>query len=484
MTAQTRSVPNIPAPVIVGAAMLAALAAGRLFAQGHTSIALAVVLAAAYVPLVFLDFPIALAIWAGMLYVSHLSVLSVAPNAIGVLLVVGWLAGGVVSARSARMPVLARHRHLLTAVVLFTAWLGLSRIWSENPGLSEAEVTFWTGPLTFVVVAMTVHSARHVQIIAVALIAGAAVSVLIGLAGGDLSAVSGSVSGAAEGRLRGGGDPNYEAAGYVAALFLAGGLLSVLRGAGRRLALVATMMLVTFGFFATQSRGGLLALGFASLFALIVTPRHRGRILGLIAAAGAGLAAFLSSNPEALARITQAGGGGSGRVDLWTVAWRIFQAHPVVGTGLDSFQRIAPRYVLEPGPLTHVRVIAESPHVVHNTYLQLLAETGIVGLTIFVVIIVASLRSSWLAARRFDAIGQHGQANLARALLTGTAGILAAMFFISDATSYQLWILFALGPVMLTMARATATATAMQLSSERRAQPLSPPPPVLLGPYP
>lgn len=452
MLVPIRSVPNVPAPLIVGAAVLAALVVGRFLAEGRIPIALAIVLTTCYVPLVFLNFQIALAVWAAMLYVSSLPALSVAPNAIGALLIVGWLVGCIVATRPDRLPVLDQHRRLLAAVVLFALWLALSRVWAEDSHFSEVESRIWAGPLTFVIVAMTINSVREVRIIALALLVGAVVSVLIGLSG--LATSDASAAAAAEGRLTGGGgDPNNQAAAFIVAIFLAGALLSVVRRPAGRVLLMVAMALVTLGFFATQSRGGLIGLVVASLVALIVTPRYRGRILALMAAVAAGMAVFLSNNPDALARIKQRDGAGSGREDLWTIAWKIFEDHPVLGVGHNSFQDIAPRYVLDSGPLTYAELIAEDPRVVHNTYLQLLAENGIVGLAIFTFIVVASLCASWLAARRFDAMGQPGHANLSRAVMAGTIGMLVTAFFVSNVTAAVMWILFALGPVMLAIAR-------------------------------
>jgi O-antigen ligase len=89
---------------------------------------------------------------------------------------------------------------------------------------------------------------------------------------------------------------------------------------------------------------------------------------------------------------------------------------------------------------------------VHNTYLQLLVESGVIGLVFFLIVVVGSLGASWLAARRFDALGRRDYANLARAVLIGTVGMLAASFFLTNGNNFQLWLLFALGPAMLTMA--------------------------------
>jgi putative inorganic carbon (hco3(-)) transporter len=176
-------------------------------------------------------------------------------------------------------------------------------------------------------------------------------------------------------------------------------------------------------------------------------------VLGWTLIAAAGLVVYLQFQPSALDRLTHLSGGGSGRQDVWTVAWRIFRAHPLVGIGLDNFTVFEPRYALDPGRLTDVRVIVETPVIVHNTYLQLLVETGPIGLVALLIVVLISLRASWLAARRFDALGRGDYANLARAVLIGTIGILAADFFISNGNDFLLWILFALGPVMLTLAK-------------------------------
>src|SRR5207248_1220045 len=81
--------------------------------------------------------------------------------------------------------------------------------------------------------------------------------------------------------------------------------------------------------------------------------------------------------------------------------------------------------------------------------------TGIVGLILFLVVVLGSLRASWLAAQRFEAAGETRDANLARSILIGTVGMLAAMFFISDGGDLRLWVLFALGPVLLSLASRT-----------------------------
>lgn len=445
------AVPQIPAALIAGAALLISAAAARLIAGGHMSLGIGVVLAVSYIPLVLIDLPVAIAVGAGLFFIEHLRVLSVGPSAVEFVLLFAWL--GAVALRSDRAPLLRQHRSLVIAIVLFAGWLTMSITWAEQSGrASHDDLNWWVAALVFLVVSTSLRSPRDVLIVVVGLVAGAVLSVAIGFAGLDNSfdpVAAARIGGRFTG---GGGDPNTQAAAFVAAMFLAGGLLSVFRRPAARVVLLLALGLVTAGFLATQSRGGLLALGAATLAALLLSRGHRARLLGLVAVAASGVAVWTLTNPDALSRITDIGGGGNGREDQWTIAWRIFTGHPVLGIGLNNFQAVEGRYTLQPGGLTHVRLLAETPELVHNTYLQLLAETGVLGLLAFLVVAVASLRCSLLAARRFEAIGESRYASVARAVLMGTIGMLAALFFLSIGDDERLWVLFALGPVLLAVA--------------------------------
>jgi O-antigen ligase len=125
---------------------------------------------------------------------------------------------------------------------------------------------------------------------------------------------------------------------------------------------------------------------------------------------------------------------------------------PVTGVGLNNFEVRAPDFVREPGALTYVGLIVDDPHLVHNTYLQLFAEDGIVGLALFLGIVGGCLRAAKLAADRFGARGERQLETLARAVMVATISVLAADLSLSSATEQRLWLLLALGPVLLTVA--------------------------------
>jgi O-antigen ligase len=130
--------------------------------------------------------------------------------------------------------------------------------------------------------------------------------------------------------------------------------------------------------------------------------------------------------------------------------------HPILGVGLNNFREQSANYVRQPGTLEHVQLIVDRPSFAHNTYLQLLAEEGIVGLALFLALVGASLHSAYLAAERFERRGQRDLSTLARAVLVATISMLAAGMFLSAALDQRLWLLLALGPALLTLAEGGA----------------------------
>ena len=70
---------------------LAATLAGRLMADGRMKYGLALVMAACFMPLVLFNLAAALAVYVAILFFQDLSILSSGPNAIGVLVGLGWI---------------------------------------------------------------------------------------------------------------------------------------------------------------------------------------------------------------------------------------------------------------------------------------------------------------------------------------------------------------------------------------------------------
>jgi O-antigen ligase len=451
---QARGRPMMPpaAQVAGGAACVCAGIATGVAVTVDIRVGVLLALAAVAVPVALIDVPLAAAAWVGLGMVSALPAFGLATNAAGLLLLVAWLVW-LPGERAHAIAALRLHRRLLVCVALLLGWLMLSLAWAQDPGEAGPEVLrWWTAALALVVLLTTVRSERDVRLLIVALIAGALLSVLIGVAGGSLGSPTTSVETATstEGRLQGGADdPNYLAAYLVAIGALALAIRPRLDGLAR-LAMPAVVAVLAAGLLATQSRGGVTAALAALAAALVLLPDRRLAIGVCALAFGLGAVAYVAAEPSALERITTASEDrGNGREDLWRVAMRMTADHPVAGVGIANFRVRSGEYVREPGALQFVDLIVDRPHEVHNTYLQLLSETGVVGLGLFLAVVAAAMGAAWRAALRFQAAGAFALARLSRAVLVAQVGFLVAAVFLSAASRPTLWVLFALGPLLV-----------------------------------
>lgn len=448
-----------PGP-IVGCALASAVLVGALMAADlRAGLGLAVALG--YGPLVLLNLPVGLALWVAVTFLERLPVVWVGPTAAGLLVLLAWF-GTLRARRLAVLAVLSRHRRLLAALGLLLAWLTLSAAWARRPGEVGVELWQWyVAAAVLTVVATTVVTARHVRLVAGAFVAGAVLSTAVGLLGSATGA--GASIGElidSEGRLLGGsGDPNYLAAGIVPAIALTVGLIACRRHPLGRWALTVALAVLAVGLAASQSRGGLVALLAMGLAAVALARGRRVHVLAVAVLALGVVAMWFAVAPAAWERVTGQSSD-SGRSELWAIGWRVFLDHPVQGVGLNNFAVESARYVREAGDLDSVEFFSDRPQLVHNVYLGLLADTGAVGLLLYLLVVGASLRAQMAAARAFEALGDRGMAGLARATLVATLGALCVSIFLSNGTDKRVWVLFGLGPAML--------AAASSATSQRR----------------
>jgi hypothetical protein len=428
----------VAAGVLAGAAVLGgALAADVL-------LALALVAGVAFAALLWYDLRLAIGVWVVLAFFEAIPALNAAGKAAGVAIAFGWLVS---------LPqILARHPlrgqgGLLVALGLLGVWLALSLAWTLDVGNTVVALGRWGAVgVVFLVVATGMADRGAVRLAAGAFVVGAVLSVVVGAVNGDASV---GPEGRFEGTL---GDPNLLAAGLVPAVVLGLGLAAGRRGGYWRGAAGATMVVLGVGLVASGSRGALVGAMAALVAGLAVVERPRVALVAGSAIALVAIGAALWLYPSAWDRSPSAGWG-SGRAGLWTVAWQMAGDHPLTGVGPDNYPEVAGDYVRDVGPLEGVDLIAVDPHEAHNLYLQMLAETGVVGLALFVAFAVACLHSAWRAARRFTAAGDRADAALARATMVAGVGMLVSAVFISVPVDRRLWVLLALGPALLAAAR-------------------------------
>jgi O-antigen ligase len=440
MTRRLTSHASLELAVALGAMVLSALLVSLL--AHDVKLGVAALGALIFVPLAIVNTPIALSGWIVTAFLSGYAVVGSMSNK-ALYFIVG-VAVMLFIHRGAQRAASWQLTRMVGLVVVFFAWLVLSLLWAPQAGYAHQTV-------------LALFTEREqVRWLMLAFVAGAVVSVLSGAVTGGLSVsdAAATTASSVQGRLQGGTrDPNYLAAAIVPAMMLAGGLAARRGHPFERFGLMVATIVLAIGLAATESRGGFLAMIVVSLGALLTWRGRRLMILNFIVVFAIAVSAWFAASPTSWHRVTSATDGGSGRSDIWHVATRVGDAHPLVGVGLGQFPIVSPDYITRPGALTRADLLVGKQIVVHNAYLQLWVETGIVGLALFVAVALAAIAAGARAVRRFDLRGDVEMATLARALLLAIAGSLTASFFLSNIDDVRLWALLALGPVLFGIAQ-------------------------------
>jgi O-antigen ligase len=445
-------------PDVVSALLLAMAAALTGVVAGINPVmAIGGALAIAFGLFVFADLAVGVVVFTLLTYFELLPGLSGPAlsftKVAGLVLALSWLARIATRGDAGNVDFLRDHPRVSTALLLFLAWAGLSFFWAESQrGAAEAFYRFVLNAILFLIVYTAIRTPRDAVRVVAAFVIGATAAVAYAyLAGGVDPGAYGEAA-----RLSGDTqNANELASTLVAALVLALAMALTGRSPLLRLASAGCGLIAMTGIFLTVSRAGMIALGVALLAAVIFGGPWRGRVALLAASVGAAAVFYFAvlAPPEARERIVLTEGG-TGRVDIWKVGWRMFEAEPVHGVGAGNFQVSSIHFLLEPGALERSDFIVDTPKVAHNLYLGLLAELGVIGLVLFMALIIGLLYCSLRAARVFGQQGNLQMEVLARAQLVGIFALLASMFFSSDEFKKQLWLLLSLGPALLAIAEA------------------------------
>lgn len=439
--------------LLAPSALAAALILG-LLAAVNPLIAVGAALGLIFAFVVFSDLAVGFAVLGFLSFLEVLPTsggLSLSKGA-GLLLAVAWLAR--LFTRQRERDFFSEYSWLTWILIAFLAWAALTLVWAEQTGTGVTALSRYFLDILLLPIAFTaVRTRRDLVIVLSAIAIGAFVAAAFGIVKPPSPEV---IEGRATGTI---GDPNELAAALIVGLALAAGLMmSRGRPPAVRLGALLVIPFCMAGIFMSLSRGGLVALVALLVAAPLLAGRWRPAMAGLlvlVAASGFLYFTQVASLP-ARERITMSNGG-SGRTALWTIGWRMVEAHPIGGVGVGNFPVASPSYVLQPGLLEQDELIfSVAPKVTHNTYLEILAEMGFPGLLLFLGIVGASLLCTLRAARLWSRRGAVGMEALARGMLLGLIGLLVADFFISEMYGKLLWTMLALGPAMFAIARREA----------------------------
>ena len=199
---------------------------------------------------------------------------------------------------------------------------------------------------------------------------------------------------------------------------------------------------VGLGFIAmlsTQSIGGLVAFACVVVLAIFCFVRVWGMRLLLLGGACATAIGFYIAhetlNPSHVG--VSVGYDTATRFMLWDTAWNLFVQSPIIGIGWGNFVGTYGSYI---------SFIPADVFDVHNLYLQLLAETGIVGFAAFFVLMYRATRDAQrqLRSTRADLDRALGFGVLGAILTVLVHGNVDFLFRVSPQFSTLFWMLLAL----------------------------------------
>ena len=463
----------------VGPVLLAGIMGAILAAMSVTdpmlTLAAATGCAVAFVALHSL--PVAVALFTVLTFVENVPALDQSVTVVKLAtaaLVLSWLA--LVAGRRWQPVLLRDHPLLAGAALLIAAWAGASVLWARDPGAAFSSA-FRLAQMLFLVflVFSAIAERRDLRLFAWAFIAGAVLTSALGLSGlvGDGPDAVGAAS-----RFGGAfGNPNNLAAVVLPALALVGFQFFAARRPFERLLLAGSGAFLVLTLFLTQSRGGLVGFGVMSIVAVAIATPFRARVLVLVLAVlVTGMAYFtIVASPTEEHRVTSFSAADStGRADLWNVALQVTRDHPLAGIGMGNFTTVAPEYLQRNLDVRRSDLfLRENATEVHNTYLTVLAELGVVGLLLFLAFLGAVLGIALRSARTLASVRDVETDLLARSLIVGAAGMLAAYFFFSAEFEKQLWLILGSLVALSTLAREARRPVANEPEAGEPSLPLS-----------
>jgi putative inorganic carbon (HCO3(-)) transporter len=228
------------------------------------------------------------------------------------------------------------------------------------------------------------------------------------------------------------GDPNDLAFMLLPALGFAASLAFTARSRLERFIFTGAGLLVLLAITYTRSRGALV--GCFALGAVVAYATMRSRsiatvvIVALVGALYVGMG--ISSRRTASSVNGKLDESAAGRIVMWSLAVRVGLEHPVTGIGLANFEREAYR-------------ASGKWKAVHNTWLSVMAESGIIGLILFLGMVFSTVYTLFTALRALP-LDRHIHRSVALGLLSSFAGLCGAGSFLSHGFSWPIYVLVGL----------------------------------------
>lgn len=214
------------------------------------------------------------------------------------------------------------------------------------------------------------------------------------------------------------------------------------------------VLLCIISIMASLSRGGFLGLA-AVVFHIIINSRRK--VAGFLSILLVGLIALAFVPPTYYSEMasietsTKKGDTGEQRLYMWGVAYKVFQAYPIMGVGADNYPMQAPMF-------EDRQRVAEGLHLwgkaCHSVYFTLLPEAGVPGTLVWLLMLLLGFHALRRVARVAKPLCDDSDPAraekarwmfaLARGIEGGTIGYLVTGAFLSVLYYPNVWTLFGL----------------------------------------
>ena len=446
---------------------LAAVGVG-LLAPVAPPLAIAAVLAAGFAALTVVNLGAGLAVFVVLTFFDRTTGLQsvglTTPVKLAGAVIAGVWVFRLLDRRSRMRFILVDHPLVAWSAIGLVAFAAASMLWAADSGTAfSSAFRLLQGVLLLFITYSVVSDRKRLAWVLAAFVGGSLFAVMLGYFG--TYSASASVNDA---RLSGGfDDPNELAAVVLPSIVFCAYGFAALGDRVIRWALVPVALLLGVALLRTDSQAGLVALAVALLLALVFSGdlrRHAALVAGALVVAGT-LFYTLVTAPVAFQTLLSSGNT-SNRESLWSVAAAMVSDHPILGVGAGNFSVLEPFYIVRGINLPRVELIAQG-ELVHNSYLQVLVEMGIVGLAAFLGVVLSTLILGARAVRVLERCGDVAGERLARAVVIGTAAMLVAYFFATNHYEKQLWLMLGTCLALSSVARSSLSARRFSPSDSR-----------------
>jgi len=230
---------------------------------------------------------------------------------------------------------------------------------------------------------------------------------------------------------------------------------------------LAVVLTVIISVMKTYSRSGLVVLGFIGGIITIyyrddirtIHPRYFGLVLAAILFSVSAAVIFIPDEyVERVKSLTALKGGVTNfedrslgrRASYFYVGMAVVKSHPILGNGPGSFPyNFAKSEYASALAYSSDEIGGDLYRRAHNTYLEILAEIGILGLLVFLFMISVVYRNFKKAGLNYRGKNDIKNADLVMHLWCSFIAISAFLLFISDTKNKYFWILMAISQIVL-----------------------------------